>query len=335
MYIIYHRYNNYVTHLHKGDASNVRKIDRLWIRSPNVDICQILPGFNGNYGAILLDLPRNKDDLCRFTTLHEYFEIFHSNAHWLEICFHGERIIPRANGDTSIVSQFFKNNRWLIVDMKKSNKDLSFRSLLKKYGCQSKVLPQFKSFSVNFASIGICPALKAMLTHRKFMKLLNVASTVQQLSCLFLEPRGLSKIGSMSPGVVELCRQLTNVSLVKIIIKVNKDTRLDEIEMVYLSFLVNILLQCIQQKRMKQISVIFGYAGCINQLTNNTVINIEKKEHLSQNFRSGLIKVINCVATTSYEHFGQIWNDYQKRQALFNKTLVLKENFQFERSFDL
>ena len=261
------RVKNYVN---DNPDKKLRKIQRIWYNRSECDAIEIHSSFGNNLTGIILDFPRLWDNKCRCQDLDTFFKVFHANLNWLEIHIDMHNI-----GNNNILSQLFKNNKQLCDDLSKTEAELPFDQLLKKFNCENKCLPQIKNLVIDFEK---CvdndeSCLSKLLNNLKLVQLLNIQESVE---CLwFTLMSGAAEVIKHKSDIENLNQlglsKLDNLEKCRYILHLKSSINETEMEN-FLQFANAILLQVILMKpRAKYVCMIIKTKGWIlnKNLTHN------------------------------------------------------------------
>ena len=341
--------------------SPTREIHRIWYDSHNVSICDVFPLLRGNYGGLLLEFPeRNTGDNGnnngggagggagggggvnangndnennggnqKVTSLEQFVQIFHSNVDWLEIFFPQLDLKNRFMA-IDVVKDFFKENIELINDLSKTEEELTFKNLLKRYNCKSSQLPQFKSLSIGFDNKRGCVHLEALVNHNKMYKLLNMKHSVKFLSvqCLNSQNLGLSK--DAIACIVPKLHKLQHISIL-----FNSATSCKRIQRFYRRFLVDIIIQCLQRNgtsgcrcKIKKIEISWDRSFVEHPYKHTTQIVISNRnELLPVNANNLCQKIRTIVMDDCFKELKEFIDDETRNDGKFVQKLLLRSSY--------
>ena len=256
--------------------------------------------------GIILDFPRLWDNKCRCQDLDTFFKVFHANLNWLEIHIDMHNI-----GSNNILSQLFKNNKQLCDDLSKTEAELPFDQLLKKFNCENKCLPQIKNLVIDFEK---CvdndeSCLSKLLNNPKLVQLLNIQESVV---CLwFTLMSGAAEVIKHKSDIENLNQlalsKLDNLEKCRYILHLKSSINETEMEN-FLQFANTILLQVILMKpRAKHVCMIIKTKGWTLNKNLTHTIKILNKNELSYCNRDELKTKISSIVDSGIQTAKDIW----------------------------
>ena len=319
--------NRVKNYINDNDNKTIRKIQRIWFACNGCDTVEIYSSFGNSLTGIFLDLPRLRDNKCRFQDLETFFKVFHENVNWLEIFVDKDNI-----GNRNIVSQLFKNNQQLCDDLNKTEKQLPFNQFLIKYNCEKKCLPKIYHLAIDFDQLVSYEqsALFKLLSNDKIMKLLNVQQSVCSLSVLLLP--------CVTEVIKESCKtdienligltlsKLDSLTACKYIVRSMTAMNQQEMEK-FFDLLNTILLQMLLKPKAKCVCAIISCRKWTDKTVTKFSLKIENKNELLYCNRDALKRKISSLVNDSIQAAKKIW--YK------TKLVKIEQRFEFERDYSM
>ena len=269
-----------------------------------------------NYDSMYLNIPyRNCNH--RFISIEHFLQIFHNKVDWFEPTF-GKITDDNNKDDLTNVPKWLFCDSELINDLNKSETNLSFNDLLKKYHINDNQLPNVKSFLIN-SNLNGYNALTCFLNHNKLIKLLNLEKTVDTIILNI----------DFDYEMIELkqcLRLLTNMKFnnllrLEMALFENKKQILNS-KQFYIHDLIDIFIHCLQNfENIKCIAI--RWINNVNRQEKHYHIKIENKHCI---FKSNLIETNLVPAIVSQ-------TKQCENGSVFNKTA--DEIFHFDRVYQV